>query len=99
MSVFCNLGANSLGLQSIFVPETFRGRREGTDANRAGSKRHLRVRVLYAQPRSPVSVNPGRFRLAIHARAKKAPRALLQGCFSYLVFAGMRVLGITAASR
>jgi hypothetical protein len=30
--------------------------RARSPTNRAGSKRHLRVRVLYAQPRSPVSV-------------------------------------------
>src|SRR6266436_3149837 len=35
---------NSLGLHSIFVPETFRGRREETDSDRAGLKRHLRDR-------------------------------------------------------
>jgi hypothetical protein len=34
-------------------------------------KRHLRVRVLPPQPRSRVSVNPARFRLAIHARKEK----------------------------
>src|SRR5258707_7869992 len=64
--------SDSLGLHSIFVPETFRGRREETDSDRAGLKRHLRVRVLYAQPRSRVSVNPGRFQLAIRAR-KESP--------------------------
>jgi hypothetical protein len=47
-----NAGPNSLVFQNIFVPETFRGRREETDADRAGLKRHLRVRVLSAQPRS-----------------------------------------------
>src|ERR1700730_13084508 len=43
-----DMRSNSLDLQSIFVPETFRGRREETDADRAGLKRHLRVRVLHA---------------------------------------------------
>src|SRR5258708_14231162 len=33
------------------------GRREGTAANRAESKRHLRLRVLYAPPRSQVSTS------------------------------------------
>jgi len=52
MSVFCNLGRTPWVYRAFSLPETFRGRREETDSDRAGLKRHLRVRVLYAQPRS-----------------------------------------------
>ena len=45
MSVFCNLGPNSLGLRSIFVPRDF-SRTPGRDRFRSRRvKRHFRVRV------------------------------------------------------
>jgi hypothetical protein len=67
--------AYSLVFQNIFVPETFRGRREETDADRAGLKRHLRVRVLPPQPWSR-GVSRGRLLLQATSRfaVRRAPR-------------------------